>query len=294
MTMVRTRPTEVLTGRRSLPVALVAVATLAGLALGFVAFAFLLTPLQANHEQDRLYDQLREQLGEATAAPFSADGPLRVIEPGTPVAVLEIPALGLRKVVVEGTTSGDLTAGVGHRRDTALPGQYGVSLVYGRRAAYGGPFGEVVNLVPGNEIHVVTGQGTFTYLVDGTRRDGDPVPAPLTDGGARLTLVTASGRPFMPESTVYVDATLAEGDAQPAPVRRPQLVPPDEKAMRSDRAAVPLLALWIPALGLAVAATVWLRHRFGRAEGLLIGVPICLAVLWNVYDTGLRLLPNLL
>ncbi|GLZ43066.1 sortase [Actinokineospora sp. NBRC 105648] len=280
--------------RRPLNPFISALAIFAVLMLGFVAFTVFLTPLQANHEQALLYDQLREQLAAGTAAPFSDHGPLPVIEPGTPVAVLTVPALGLRQVVVEGTASGDLTSGVGHRRDTALPGQFGVSLLYGRRAAYGGPFADVVKLVPGNEIRVVTGQGEFAYLVDGIRRDGDPVPAPLTDGGSRLTLVTAEGRLFLPESTVYVDASLVEGEAQPAPVRRPQIVPPAEKAMRSDTSGMLLLTLWLPLLALTFAGIAWLRATLGRPQALLIGLPVALAVLWNVYDTGLRLLPNLL
>ncbi|NHA00350.1 hypothetical protein G5V59_10155 [Nocardioides sp. W3-2-3] len=53
------------------------------------------------------------------------------------------PRLDVEQVVVEGTAPGDLFAGPGHLRSTVLPGQAGTSLVYGRAATYGGPFGRL-------------------------------------------------------------------------------------------------------------------------------------------------------
>ncbi|MFD1273890.1 sortase domain-bontaining protein [Streptomyces kaempferi] len=62
-----------------------------------------------------------------------------LLAPGTPVALIDIPAAHLHQVVLEGTDSGVLTDGPGHRRDTPLPGQSGTSVLMGRAAAYGGP-----------------------------------------------------------------------------------------------------------------------------------------------------------
>jgi len=51
--------------------------------------------------------------------------------------------LNLSQVVVGGTSAGDLESAPGHRRDTALPGQVGVSLIYGRAVTFGAPFGQL-------------------------------------------------------------------------------------------------------------------------------------------------------
>jgi len=48
------------------------------------------------------------------------------------VALLSIPAIGISAmVVVEGTTPENLTLGPGHLRDTPLPGQAGISVIFG-------------------------------------------------------------------------------------------------------------------------------------------------------------------
>jgi LPXTG-site transpeptidase (sortase) family protein len=95
------------------------------------------------------------------------------------MAVLEIPALDLHEVVFEGTTSGVLQDGPGHRRDTVFPGQEGTSVIMGRQATYGGPFGRLDVLQPGEPFTITTGQGAHTYHVTGVRREGDPQPPPL-------------------------------------------------------------------------------------------------------------------
>jgi sortase A len=217
-----------------------------------------------------------------------------VIPAGAPIAVLTIPRLGLNQVVVEGTSSGDLESGPGHRRDTVLPGQKGVSLVYGKSMTFGGPFEHIGELNRGDTIRAVTFQGTFTYRVEGVRRDGDPLPdiAPVTTGGSRLTMVTAEGsNPFQPDHTVFVDALL-RGRAQPA-ATHPAIIPPEERSLASDRPALLNLVLWLQALVLVALAIAWARVRWGRWETHLVGLPVVLAVLWYVYESLGRMLPNL-
>lgn len=279
--------------------------------LGFAGYLLLLTPLAQSAEQDVLYSRLRGPIAEGVppyagaevsadgkiereVPPIYADGEDAVIPAGAPIAVLNIPRLGLEQVVVEGTSSGDLMSGPGHRRDTVLPGQTGVSLMYGRSVAYGGPFQSIAQLQHGDELTVVTFQGTFRYRVEGVRRDGDPLPdvGPVTEGGSRLTLVTAEGaNPWQPDTTVFVDALL-RGPAQPA-ATHPRIIPPEEKSLASDRPALLNLVLWMQALVLAAVAIAWAKVRWGRWETHLVGLPVVLAVLWQVYESTARLLPNL-
>ena len=188
----------------------------------FLLQLLVLSGLAQDRSQQVLRADLREQLATQTAATGGA------IAPGTPVALLSIPTLGLQQVVVEGTASGDLMLGPGHRRDTVLPGQAGVSILYGRSAGYGAPFRTVTLLQAGDGITVTTAQGERVYRVDGVRREGDPVPTPPAAGGGRLTLVTAEGvgplAAIMPSGAVYVDATRVD-DAAIGPAGRAAAVP---------------------------------------------------------------------
>lgn len=267
--------------------------TLSALLLGFVVYLLLVAPLQQSRTQDVLYSQLRETLALATT-PIQG-----LIEPGTPIAVLQVEAIGIEQVVVEGTSAGDLQSGPGHRRNTALPGQRGVSLLYGRASSYGAPFGRITELREGDPITVTTGQGSFTYAVQGVRRDGDPLPVPLAADGSRLTLVTADnsgaddGGKLVADTTVYVDALLVAGDAQPSG-QRPSIIPTYEQAMRGDTGALVPVVLWLQALVLVAGLTTWARRRWGRWQTWLVAVPTVLLCTWQLYNAAARLLPNLL
>lgn len=265
--------------------------TLSALLIGFVVYLLLLAPLQQARTQSVLYAQLREGLATATT-PIQG-----LIEPGTPIAALQIPGITLDQVVVEGTAASDLQTGPGHRRNTALPGQQGVSLLYGRSSTYGAPFALITQLQAGDPITVVTGQGQFTYAVQQVRRDGDPLPSPLPAGGSRLTLASAdndrSGGQLGAGSTVYVDALLVTGQAQPAG-QRPGLIPPYEQAMRGDTGALVPMVLWLQVLVLVSAAITWARRRWGRWQTWVVAVPTVLLATWQLYDAAARLLPNLL
>ena len=213
------------------------------------------------------------------------------------MALIEAPRLGLRYVVVEGTSAGDLRAGPGHRRDTPLPGQAGTCVLYGRALAFGGPFRHVPELRAGDTVTLTTGQGAFDYRVDRVRRAGDPLPGPLPSGTGRLTLVTVEGvswrTGWAPDRALYVDATL-RGGPQPAPAGRPSAVPDAETALRPDPGGLVPVVLWLQLLLAGVAAMTWSAVRWGGAQTWLVGVPVLLAELWGVSESAARLLPNLL
>jgi sortase A len=263
------------------------------LALWSLLFGTQLSGLQEHSSQSRLYDQLREELGGGDVpAPLGG-----AIDPGSPVALLTIPSIGLEQVVVEGTASQQTMLGPGHKRDTALPGQAGVSVLYGRAVSYGGPFGDLDHLTTGETLSVVTGQGTFTYKVDRVRRPGDPLPPPLTGTASRLTLVSVEGdgwrQGWAPQSAVYVDATL-QGSPQPAPAGRPSGVTDSEGAMQGNNASLPVLVLWLQALVVVGGAVTWAAIRWGGWQAWLVGFGLVLALLWGATASAWPMLPNLL
>jgi sortase A len=259
-------------------------------ALWLLLYAFVLSGLQQHRTNTVLYAALRERLTGLAKTTVPLGG---AIKPGTPIALLKAPQAGLpNEVIVEGTAPGDLTAGPGHRRNTPLPGQAGVSVLYGRSATFGAPFAHVTRLEHGDKLTVTTGQGTFTYVVDGVRHAGDPTPAQLPDGGGRLSLVTATGSRFAPSKTVYVDATL-QGATQPTPPGRPASVPQSEQAMQGDPSGLIFLVLWLMALVAVAVGAAWARLRWGLWQAWVVGIPILIAVLWGASRGALMLLPNL-
>jgi sortase A len=275
-----------------LAVTLRVVVTISLLAAWSVGYALGLSALQENRSQTELYASFRESLADPQSEPTGA------ISPGTPVVLLQAARAGIHDVVVvEGTAAGDLQAGPGHRRDTVLPGQPGVSVLMGRSATFGGPFGRITALRPGDLLLATTAQGSFTYRVDRIRHAGDPLPVPLTGSAGRLTLVTsvASGwrSGWAPSGTVYVDATL-QSTAVAIPPNRPASVPAPETAMAGDPGTLLPLVLWLQGLALVALAVVWAQVRWGRWQTWLVGGPLVLAALWGMSSTAIQLLPNLL
>ncbi|MFY0407771.1 sortase domain-bontaining protein [Solicola sp. PLA-1-18] len=250
----------------------------------------VLGSLAHDRAQTLAYDALRTDLASATAPV----GP--VVPVGTPVALVTAPAIDLQEVVTEGTASGDLLGGPGHRRDTVLPGQQGISVVYGRGATYGAPFGRIGDLRRGDRLDVVAGQGSVSYTVLGVRRAGDPLPAAPASGTARLTLVSAEGTGRLTSidsgSAVYVDAEATKGF--PAPSGRAPSVPDSERAMAADPAALPLLALALGALTAVCVAVAAATARWSTALVWVLAAPVAMALAWFTTDVVMRLLPNLI
>lgn len=259
------------------------------LAAWIVLYALVFSGLQANRTNSVLYATLRENLSAATT-PIGG-----VINPGTPIALLSVPGAGLpAEVLVEGTSPSDLRSGPGHLRTTPLPGQAGVSVIYGRSTTFGAPFAHLPGLKRGARITVTTGQGTFVYAVDGIRRPGDPTPSLLPPGSSRLLLETAAGPMFGARRTVFVDATIVDPHTVvAAPSGRPTSVPSEELAMHGQPSALLPLVLWLQGLVIAALGIVWARARWGVWQSWLLGTPIAIAMLWGASSTAMLLVPNL-
>jgi sortase A len=263
--------------------------------LGFVLQVTALSQVVQARDQQLLIDTFRYQLANATApiGPVGPDG--RLIQQGSPVALVEIPSIHLRQVIVEGTTSDDTRSAPGHRRDTVLPGQPGASVIFGRQTAYGGPFGSIGQITVGDLIDVVTGQGTSVYRVVDVRFSGDPLPATLNAGQSRLTLVSASGLPLMPDRIVRVDALLlTAAHESPGRVLGFAALDDTELAMAPDHGALPTLVLSLLLLTVAVVVITLSRRYWGRWQTWIVGVPVLFALSSLAATNAALLLPNLI
>jgi sortase A len=271
---------------------------LAVTALGFVAWVGLFSRLHYDKAQLNAYDALRVELAMGTApnGPTVPNNPAQLLPMGAPVAVLSIPAIRLRTVILQGTTSSVLEDGPGHLRSTVLPGQVGISVIEGRETAYGGPFSGLASLVPGDPITVVTGQTVASYTVIDLRRAGDPLPPALANGAGRMTLVTATGAPLDPSGVLYVDADQTS-KPQPSPgVVLSKYLLPSENAMATEAGTGVwwLIVGWGAALLLLSLGLSWLWTAWGKWQTWIIAVPTVGFLVLSIADQATRLLPNLM
>jgi LPXTG-site transpeptidase (sortase) family protein len=265
------------------------------LLLGFVAHVALFGVVQHARNQAAGYDELRTSLAKAETPLGQLDVHENLVAPGTPIALISIPRIGLNEVVRQGTSSDVTRLGVGHRRDTPMPGQSGTSILFGRQSAYGGPFGQLSALIPGDTIQVTTGQETHTFIVFGLRRPGDPLPQALKAGNGRIELVTADGPPLAPDGVLYVDASLKGTPSEtPATVLTERALDPDEQVMAtSQNGWLPLLFIfqW---LAVASVLTRWLLQKWGRWQTWIVAAPVLLILGATTADCAMALLPNLI
>ena len=116
-------------------------------------------------------------------------GPVATLRPppGTPVARILIPRLGLDEVVVEGVDEESLDAGPGHMPSTPLPGAPGNAVLSAHRDRHFHPLGDIA---AGDTIVTETDAGRATWVVTG-RRVVDKDARVLKQGATpELTLTT--------------------------------------------------------------------------------------------------------
>jgi sortase A len=222
--------------------------TLGLLMFAFVAYQLWGTGIQTAQAQRRLADQFNQSLAVAkptatttttppstnpattdgTAPPDSAP-PTTTTTPALPtakpiaadgeaVARLEIPRIGLNRIVVEGATADDLTKGPGHFTETPLPGQLGNAAIAGHRTTHLAPFFDIDKLQPGDEIIVTTLNGRYVYHVTGTEivaPEDYAVVIPTTDvTKANLTLVSCTPR-YTAKNRIVVRSELSLDQSDP-------------------------------------------------------------------------------
>jgi LPXTG-site transpeptidase (sortase) family protein len=265
------------------------------LLVAFLASISVVGGMQQRSAQQKAFNSFRVELAEGTAPTGPVNVERQMIRPGTAVAYLEVPSIGIQQVVFAGTSSSITMDGPGYRMDTVFPGQVGTSIVMGRRASFGAPFGRLSELKVGDPIRVTTGQGEFEFSVIAVRSEGEPVPAKIGEGKSRVQLVTVEGRPFMPDGIVRVDAEL-EGNAvaSSGTAFSSKTLPASENFMGVDSSTVWQLVLWLEALVVVMALFIWGWNRWSRMKTWIVVSPLLVLVGLAVSDQFARLLPNML
>ena len=265
-----------------------------GMLLGFAFNLILMSPLRYFHDQQNAYAQFRNELANAVAPVSGHLVGGGIVPVGDPIALLQIPSIGMNEVVLNGTSSTVLISGPGYQRDTAMPGQVGHSFFLGRATSFGGPFGGIGSLPVGTQITVITGQGQADYVVSAIRHSGDPIVR-LQPGEGRLTLATADGAPYVPNGLVEVDAKLTSPPVDPqGTVVESALLAPAEQALAGDSSAAVGLVMWSALLLAASVALVWMSLVWGRWQVWIVAVPVVAALGVAVSNHIVMLLPNLM
>jgi sortase A len=89
----------------------------------------------------------------------------REAKTGDAIGRIDIPTIGARFVVVQGTDAGSLRKGPGHYPATAFPGLGESVAIAGHRTTYLAPFHDVNELRPGQPIVLEMPYARFTYAV---------------------------------------------------------------------------------------------------------------------------------
>ena len=288
------------------------------LLLLFVAYQLWGTGLRTSQAQNRLEDDLERALadvpptttttlatvpsGPPPTAPPSTVAPLAPEDlpaDGAAAGRIEVPAIGLDWVFVQGVSVADLRKGPGHYPETPMPGQAGNVALAGHRTTYGAPFNRIDEIDPGDEIIFTTVQGRFRYRMTEQQivapsevRVLDPVP------GTNLLTLTSCHPKYSARQRIIVRAELV-GNPLPAVVAQRPTRPDglaaeatiDDPSQSGDPASrwpaiawgAGVVAIWVVT---AFAARRWRRWP---AYGMAV-IPFTVA-LFLFFEQVARLLP---
>jgi sortase A len=272
------------------------------LILLFVAYQLWGTGFHTQRAQDDLEQQFEEDT-EAFAAEHPDPRPHDPDEPqpvppapgrGTGVGRIEIPAIGVNWIFLEGVGLDVLANGPGHYEGTPLPGQAGNAGIAGHRTTYGQPFHNLDQLGEGDRIIISYINGSrFTYRYKTTHivtPDRTDVLEYKFDN--RITL-TACHPKYSAAERIVVVGELLEPAAEPDPGLPTAAAPELEGAESIDADEHPRT----PAVVWGIAAamvwlTAWVVGRAWRKWPVyLIALPVFLVVLYGFFENFSYLLP---
>jgi sortase A len=125
---------------------------------------------------------------EAESSPMRTEGPGIAGRGDSALGRIEISAIGLEAMIMEGTDAKTLRRAVGHISGTPLPGQQGNVAIAGHRDTF---FRALRNIREDDEITLTTLAGSYGYRVDSIKVvEPDDMAVLDNSDAASLTLVT--------------------------------------------------------------------------------------------------------
>lgn len=274
-------PTSIAVARGALAVTVIGL-----LAALFFAYEFFLSGIPVQRVQAELLAEFKQAVPTTTL-----DAPSSTPAEGTPVALLRIPRAGLAMVVVEGSSPSDLKMGPGHLSASPLPGEYGNSVIEGRRLTYDPPFRSIDSLRKGDTISVTTGQGSFVYRVSKVEHVSSGKSDVVSNAStSELTLVT-SDPPVIATGRLAVVAKL-QGKPLAVPSRAGSPEGAEQLGLSGDPLGLSLGLVWMLLLVVAAGVTWRLRNRFPRTVVYLLAAPVLTALTLLTYANLDSVLPG--
>jgi sortase A len=270
----------------------------------FVVYQLWGTGIREAQAQNRLEDEFAETIQQAETTPSTTPvelpsepvtaSPLPAAPPGTATARIQIPKIGVDKIVVEGVSLTDLKKGPGHYPESPLPGQEGNAAIAGHRTTYGAPFNRIDELEPGDEITVQTIQGSFTYVMTEQLIVSPTQVEVLEDQGDNRLTLTACHPKFSARQRIVVVATLAPDEEPLArPLRSEEASAPPAIDDIDGEGAPALPAIMLGLLCAAIWLLAWVVGRLWRKwPSYLIGLPFFVVALFLFFEYFSRLLPS--
>ena len=267
------------------------------LVLLFVVYQLWGTGIQEARAQHSLENEFEEVLANAgveagtegattaTTAPPATTPPPSPPE-GDAVAHLQIPDIGVDKIVVEGVGVGDLKRGPGHYPGSPLPGQAGNAAIAGHRTTYGAPFFRLDELEQGAEILVTTQQGSFRYEVFETQIVDKSQTDVLNEYGDNRLTLTACHPKYSARQRIVVVAELS-GPALPSN-------PAGQVSFEDISGGGGLITTILYGL---LCASIWLfAWALGRVwrkwPAYLVGLPFFMVGLFYFFEEFSQVLPS--
>lgn len=254
----------------------------------FLGYLFIGSSLTGARSQRVLVGQFSQRVEAGDVDTVGAAPAL-----GTPVAMIEMPSINQRAVVVEGSQAEQLKAGPGHVPGTPFPGEKGQSFIVGKRTTYGAPFWGINDLHPGDPIIVTTPAGRFEYAVMASRTvmpgDAD-IAAP--EGAARLALISTEPR-LWARGRIAVVAQL-KGRAVGGTVTTNGDLNYRQMGLASEPVAFLFAALWALIFAVTILGSLILYKRWSRWAAYVLTMPVLLAVGLLLFESLDRLTPGAL
>jgi sortase A len=192
----------------------------------FVGYQLWGTGIEEAQSQNKLEDRFTEIAATTTSLPPTSISPAItepavtttltppqpvVIKEGDPMAIIDLPTIGVSKYVVAGVETADLKKGPGHYPGTPFPGELGNASIAGHRTTYGEPFRHLDDLNIGDPIIVTDLLGRkFTYLVSNQQVVGasDSWVVATTDPTKAILTLTTCHPEFSAKQRLIVSAEL--------------------------------------------------------------------------------------
>jgi len=209
--------------------------TLGLVILLFCVYQLFYTNLESNRAQAKIKNGLERDWKPAEPDPDAK--PVREnfagVGTGDAFALMHIPRLGAswEKPILEGVSLDELTQGLGHYPDSAMPGKIGNFAVAGHRATHGEPFRDLNKLRQGDVVIVETQNNWYRYVID-SNQIVDPtdvevvLPVPNRPGvkptEKLITLTTCNPRWASTERLIYwghLDSVMSKAAGVPAELR---------------------------------------------------------------------------